>query len=415
MTSSLAWLQFDESQARRSRELIRALEEPTTLDSIAIGTIRDGFADILAPGTSTLHTRVRYFRLVPWAMKQVAARRPRTRDQYDRWLREVAVRTIDMLKAGSPGALGIVGVDRGSRVQTLPSTIYWNALAAWGIRADSALSRSELRDLVTSGRGARRSEDGQLYGYVVWDDLPPPPEGFPDVPLSILPNPEEADYLLARMAGTRLSRPSNGTPEPTVLATVARRPQTALAPQVWDLPGDVLPGSLAEIVELAWGFSLVIQGARLRYLDLLFRHKAARGGVELDRTDLDVLIEDWLAEMDRDAGRVSAWAGRLLDMYDLLTEHGVRIGTPLRSFVTGWCTAAAADPEAAFASRGLAEAIIQREASLKKGSARLSQDSPLAHWSGQPVGSDRLSFRWPVASGHIRDCVVAKEVTGARA
>lgn len=415
MTSSLTWLQFDEAQARRSRELIRALEEPSTLDSIGIGTIRDGFADILLPGTSTLHTRVRYFLLVPWAMRHVAGRRPRTRDQYDRWLRETEVRTIDMLKAGSPDAHGIVGVDRGSRVKTLPSTIYWNALAAWDVRADGAMSRSELRDLVISRRSARRSEDGQVHGYVVWDDLPSPPTGFPDEPLSVLPTPEEADYLLTRMAGTRLPTAPHDTPQPSLLSVVARHPQTALTPRLWDLPRGILTDQLAEIVELAWGFSLVIQGARLRYLDLLFQRKAARTGVEPDRTSLDTLITDWFDEMDTESSRVTAWATRLLDMYDLLADHGVRIGTPLRTFVTGWCTAAAADPRTAFANPGLADAIVQRESSLKKGSARLSHDSPLASWNGQLIGSDRLSFRWQVARSHVRDCIDAMEAAVAGA
>jgi hypothetical protein len=33
---------------------------------LGIGSIRDGFADILFPGTSTIQTRVRYFLFIPW-------------------------------------------------------------------------------------------------------------------------------------------------------------------------------------------------------------------------------------------------------------------------------------------------------------------------------------------------------------
>ncbi|MDD9205267.1 DUF6361 family protein, partial [Georgenia sp. 10Sc9-8] len=249
MTSTLSWLQFDEEQARRSRELIRAISEPSTLDSIGIGTIRDGFANILFPGTSTLHTRVRYFLLVPWAMQHVAARRPRTRDQYDRWLREAEVATIDALKAAAPpGTTGIIGADRGHRVQTLPSVIYWSGLAAWGIRAAEHLSRGELRDVVLSRRETRRSDDGQALPFIVWDALPAPPEDFPRAPLPILPTPEEAEYLLGKMKRTRLT---GATEEPTALAQLARHPQTVLAPHVWDLPGTVLTPHLAEIVEMA--------------------------------------------------------------------------------------------------------------------------------------------------------------------
>lgn len=92
--STFTWLQFDEEQSRRARELVRALFEPGTLDSLGIGTIRDGFANILFPGTSTIQTRVRYFLLVPWAIQHVQAGRPRTRVLYDKRLRDVEVAMI---------------------------------------------------------------------------------------------------------------------------------------------------------------------------------------------------------------------------------------------------------------------------------------------------------------------------------
>lgn len=407
MPSTLSWLQFDTEQARRSRELVRALEEPSTLDSIGIGTIRDGFADTLFPGTSTIHTRVRYFLLVPWAMQWVAQRRPRTRDQYDRWLRDAEVATIDALKAGDPTAYGIIGVNRGKNVQTLPGVIYWSALAAWGIRVNAGLSRSALRDLVLSDRKERRSDDSQAMGYVVWDAMPEAPDGFPNAPLTTLPTPEEADYLLAKMASTQTTTATTA-PEPTALAQLSRHPQYADLPHVWNLPRDVLSGSLAEIVEMAWGFALVIQGARLRYLDLLFRRKAAAGH-DLDRTALDQLVADWFEEMQTEATRTKAWLTALPAMFDLLRRHRVRIGMPLHKFVSAWSRAAVADPHEAFASRTLGDLITTREADLKRSAARLTNDSPLASWNGELLGSDRLDYRWSIASGHVRDCVAGKE------
>ncbi len=65
--------------------LLRSLEEPSTLDVLSLGTIRDAFADILSPGTSTVQTRLRYFIFLPerhvpiMPFSQEAAALPRLR------------------------------------------------------------------------------------------------------------------------------------------------------------------------------------------------------------------------------------------------------------------------------------------------------------------------------------------------
>jgi hypothetical protein len=42
-------------------DVISAFREQDTRDELGLGTIRDGFANILFPGTSTIQTRARYF------------------------------------------------------------------------------------------------------------------------------------------------------------------------------------------------------------------------------------------------------------------------------------------------------------------------------------------------------------------
>ncbi|MBZ2195418.1 DUF6361 family protein [Occultella gossypii] len=416
-TSTFTWLQFDAEQSRRARELVRALEEPTTLDSLGIGTIRDGFANLFFPGTSTLHTRVRYFLLVPWAMQHVAARGPRSRDQYDRWLRDTEVATIDALKAGnSLETVGIIGRNRGANIQQLPSTIYWSGTAAWKIRLADRLTRGDARDVVLQHRQTRRTDDGQATPYLVWDTLPTPPDGFPEEPLSVFPTADEAEYLLAKMAQTRV--PSSGLDaeaEPTLLARIAREPVQAEADYPWQVDRVVLSPYLRDLVDLAWGFSLVIQGARLRYLSLLFEARAARTGeTPANRDLLEARLADWTNEMHDESDAVEHWLDRLPVMFETLSDQGARIGTAMREFVTTWSTRAVRDPVEALTDETLGHVIRMREATLKKSSARLTNPSPLLAWNGELVGADRLDFRWGVASAHIRDCVAALEVTDAQ-
>lgn len=417
--SSFTWLQFDAEQSRRARELVRALSEPTSLDSIGIGTIRDGFANLFFPGTSTIQTRARYFLLVPWAMQHVADARPRNRDQYDRRLRDAEVATIDALKVGDPKVTGIIGVERGHNIQTLPSAIYWSGTAAWGIRVAGHLSRSDLRDLAVAHRETHRSDDGQAAPFVVWDDLPARPATFPDGPLAILPTPEEADYLLAKMAQTRITTPASvadpNHAEPTLLAQVALKPHTAIAAHVWDLPPNVLTPYLANLVDLARGFALVIQGARLRYLDLLFERKTNTTIlVPPNRETVDELLAGWRDQMQAEGATAHAWVERLPEMFAILAQQGVTLRATTRDFVSSWSAAAVKNPSDALKSNHLAELIRDRENLLKGSAARLSYDSPLLAWNGELLGAEPLDFRWGITRRHIQDCIDGKETTDAQ-
>jgi hypothetical protein len=47
-------------------EVISLFKDRDTLDELGLGSIRDAFADLFFPGTTTLQTRVRYFLFVPW-------------------------------------------------------------------------------------------------------------------------------------------------------------------------------------------------------------------------------------------------------------------------------------------------------------------------------------------------------------
>ena len=69
--SSLGWLDLDAAASERVSTLLRSLEEPTTLDVLGLGTVRDAFSDMLTPGTSTVQTRLRYFIFLPWICQRL--------------------------------------------------------------------------------------------------------------------------------------------------------------------------------------------------------------------------------------------------------------------------------------------------------------------------------------------------------
>lgn len=422
-TSRFTWLDYDEEQARRASELIKALTESDTVDSIGIGSIRDGIAGLLFPGTSTVQTRVRYFLLVPWALQHVARRRPRDRAQYARFLREAEAATIEQLIAGNPkGTLGIIGSERRARTLRMPSSIYWASLGRWGIRVDRDLSLTGYRDWVLS-RGSRElieGESGEGTGYLVFDELPSPPEGFPDVPLSMLPTKEEAGYLLGRMHETRFGgrRPESWTqdPGPSLLALVAKQPGLAELPVFWDLPYGLLTDDLRVVVRHARMFSLVMQGARLRYVQLLFDAQRRSGLPEsTGHAELELLVDDWRESVADQRVDIRAWEPELPAMFEFLARHGVAVGDATRGFVRRWSAMVSADPGMAMSDAPSANLIRGREEALKSPHHRLGNPSALRNWDGSLFGSRPLDYRWGISSRLVLDCRDGIEASDAGA
>ena len=417
--STFTWLDHDAEQARRAAELVRALSEPTTVDSIGVGSIRDGIAGILFPGTSTIQTRARYFLLVPWAMQAVAKRRPKDRAQYDRFLAEIETATISSLVAVSPAeGEGIIGRQKGAATKRKASSVYWSGLGEWGIRVESGLTMSGHRSMVLSRGGPQLADDDSGEGplYRVWDEIPPPPADFPSTPLSILPKPAEAEYLRTKMSMLRVGPAAgvSGGGTASLLAPLADDPELAHLDWPWEISAARVPERLRDLLRHAQAFSLVIQGARLRYdLDLFRAYEKAGWAEHETREALDELVEDWLLDMADSRSETQAWLPELDGLFDELARFGVPIGEPTRHFVRDWCRAASVDPEDAMSSTQAGAWIRDRENVRKGPNARLTNEPPLRAWDGALFGADRLDFRWGTARRLVRDCADGAEVHGA--
>ena len=69
--SAFFWLDYSERERRKMLDVVDLFREHDTRDELGIGSVRDAFADMLFPGTSTIMTRARYFLLVPWAYQRL--------------------------------------------------------------------------------------------------------------------------------------------------------------------------------------------------------------------------------------------------------------------------------------------------------------------------------------------------------
>ena len=67
----LGWIDFSKTERNKILSVLDLLSESGTLDELGIAPIRDGFANLFFPGTSTIQTRAKYFFLVPYALKEL--------------------------------------------------------------------------------------------------------------------------------------------------------------------------------------------------------------------------------------------------------------------------------------------------------------------------------------------------------
>jgi len=217
-----------------SRTEIRQAErlasgEQDTRDEIGFLLIHQGFADRFFPGTSVLHTRVRYALFVPWLFLHAKDHIQRGRNLNGAIEREL-IQLAFRLKKGE--RYGVIGGDKlGQLTSQPPDRVYWTALRQWGLLLPSVGSRSEaLRRLQASTRTVPLDDDGGALdddSTEVFCTMPRPPAGWDDPEAKLdfklsakeqdflrrqlgqLTRPgEEASALLARLAEARDSFPS---------------------------------------------------------------------------------------------------------------------------------------------------------------------------------------------------------------
>ena len=183
MTATLAWLDYSERDRRRALDVVDLLREPSTVDELGLGAVRDVFADLLFPGTSTIQTRARYFFFVPWQYLELERLWVPSRQVVARG-RRAEIGLIDAL-VDSGEREGVIGIQARKTLKRLPSNVYWNGLLAWGIRhfrGSQPLYHQSLDGFYASPRALVDDDRNPVGGVPAanWDpNLPGAPGGFP--------------------------------------------------------------------------------------------------------------------------------------------------------------------------------------------------------------------------------------------
>ncbi len=398
--SFFGWLDYDERDAQRMREVFAAFDDKDTVDSLGLGVIRDSISDQLFPGISTIQTRARYFLFVPWVCQILEAEQVPP-GRFSRRLRELEVVLIESLRQVEGPNQGVIGYRARKRLSRLPSSVYWNGLGTFRIRRFD-LSIAEYRSFVARyGRiqaSTQVDDDGEpIDGQPrMWDPaLPPAPDGFPDQPISLRLTEDEAEYLAGRFM--------TACPDSMIAELARDLTIDRTAPMPWEVPLSGAPPKLAEVLGHARNFSELMEGAQALYNLLLARRATQDLG-----QDHRELIEDLAGELDGWAETIStrhdeleAWMAS--EEFWFVIERVTKVPAPTRRFVLAWAEVALDRPEAIPDDDAAALLVTERERRLKGKLARLSEPRALENWNGQPFSVGQMTFRWANARRILDD------------
>lgn len=132
----LGWVDFSREDREKVLDVMNLLQEQGAVDEIGIGLVRDAFANLFFPGTSTVQTVAKYFLIVPYVLKE--ATEGRYGNDLNRILRRIDQEEKEcgiLLMQNCPGEEGIIGrrVLPKNWVARKPSNIYWNGIRTYGI------------------------------------------------------------------------------------------------------------------------------------------------------------------------------------------------------------------------------------------------------------------------------------------
>ncbi len=407
MVSSLSWIDFDSEAQQRAQRILTLFKERDTRDELGFGSIRDAISDSLFPGTSVLHTRLRYMLFIPWAYtslenKGVLSNNIRERARADQ------LSLAAFLKKNAPDEYGVIGGDVGDKLKTLPSAIYWAALGRWGVRVYPGTEGQYQRALNDIYRRRKNSKSSRLSSAEDGDDIGGLWElgaysfhpGLPDVPMNF---PEEASFELTKPEARYLQERIRQSCPGSLLADLMAKPEKVAIELPWEHPH--LADFRVEHREMLWHgrhFSNIALGAAILYNQLLAE---LRGDMELHERHRQ-LGRDWLETIDQEFGDVSQWASDLPEFWSILENRGHVIETSTMAFVEQWIALLLQHNDGVFELASAKKLIREREIEKKRANSRFTNSRVRDQWGGSS-GLTRMTYRWRVAQTYVADIAAA--------
>jgi len=379
----LGWIDYSKDERNKIVLILRLLGTQTALDELGIGTVRDGFSDLLFPGISTLQTRAKYFVLIPYLFHLAETQHFAKTSDVGLWLgkqEEMLVKTlVENSDASTEGIIGSRTYKQGRTVKLKPSSIYWNGLRTIGILRQPELSidnaceitylysrkRKEISLKAEGDIEAADDKDVLNDGLVLFRPIIPDPDLLRHEAIDL--NNKEAVYLFERFT-------QGDATQHSLLAHMIKN--GLMFDSFADIDANALPDRLATIVRLAQNFADFIYGAHLLYNVIYSEGKDPAIQNE---------FKQWLTDEYRS-----------LDLHTIITMTKCSSSDGVGAFLLEFNRHIQnGDIEAA------KQLLINRERFIKKDRAKLCK--PEQYRYERPVHHYRLSYRFGTAKDIIQD------------
>tara|TARA_R110002124_G_scaffold159631_2_gene326894 strand:+ start:876 stop:2042 length:1167 start_codon:yes stop_codon:yes gene_type:complete len=382
--SYLAWIDFDPEERRRAQTLIDLFKQPEARDELGLGTVRDGLADILFPGTSTIQTRLRYMLFIPWIYRE-AQQRKGSQAERTEFARQLEFQVSEALQKGGE-TTGVIGIEAGRNLKRLASSVYWAGLQTLDIRTLTGTQATFL----SYGPDSLKDHDLKLWA-----------SGIPDRPANLF---EKTNFRLLQSETAFLRDRLAAKAKASLLNELARKEQPFIERWPWQVSEDTISKANIMILRHAERFSGAMYGASLLY-NLLLALRAAKRPNAKTHASAHELIEDYRERLDdwqADLEYLALEEWEIDDLFSLIGSTTHNLTTSSRDFIRRWVDLARTAPASLETNPHAVELLKQREHGLKKMKARLLHDAPLERWSGAS-GDARLDFRWGIASNYLKE------------
>lgn len=416
MGSTVAWLDYDEEQQRRTQMMLDALSERTAVDELGLGILRDLIAGTLHPGMTVLLTRARYLLFVPWVYRGLANTSTDANVQAGR-LAEIGIAKalISHYRHHGMGAdeTGIIGRRALDDTKRLASGGYWPLLRRLGILttnqsiAEYCRDRAALLADYAKRQPFHVDDELAITGTHGWVELPVTPNGWPKVSeMSFTLTSEEAEFLRGAFLAADPHLPDNEDASSLVswLLGEERSEWVTGVRWVWEHPFVAdFPSTTARVMRMGEGLDRLMHGARIVY-----NARCAQGA---HRDDLVEKYRDQMALWSEEIKSHDVLGSFSLESLWQWTESTLlaNAASPramirwraTKAFVTRWRELVGSADDL-LSSEAAARLVRDREASLKPGRARLSDLALLSNWQGDS-GIGRFDYGWLVASRILTD------------
>ena len=395
---SLGWIDFSNDERNKVLNVIHLLDEPVAVDELGIGAVRDAFADLFFPGTSTVQTRAKYFLIVPYVLMEAGSGKYgsdlntilRRVDNEERNCRDI------LIKTSNDGVIGSLVTK--SWVLRTPSSIYWNGIKQIGIFKEDlsvkeyirqSILQSELKKAKEYGNRDKDAEENEKDDFDAGDITSIQFWSIGDAyhsnwreKLTIELLPEEAEFLKSQI----ITKQRNSLFAFILKNNISLEKYNSFGALTEDIKGDVDP-DLRYMMELANDFNNLVSIITTRYNLIVFdgQNKRAR--------------ENWTV-LSKDLKRRSE-----VNLKAIFNRFSIR-NKELKSFLLR-IQEAIQDSDIAVVD----DLIIRREVSLK-GSKR-AKTCRVGEYKEQStgwIGIDILDYRYTPAKRIIKDIMNAEVV-----